>query len=99
MSNYLNILGLSFRAGKCTTGEDAIIRDIRNQKAKLILLASDIGKQTKKKITDKCNYYKVPYLIVNEDREILSQKIGKSQRVAIAILDTGFAKKIQSFFG
>ena len=99
MNNYLNLLGLSFRAGKCSIGEDAIIKNIRNKEAKLVLLARDVGNQTKKKITDKCTYYEVPYIIVDEGREELSHAIGKSQRVAVAILDKGFAKKIQSFFG
>ncbi|MBN6206635.1 ribosomal L7Ae/L30e/S12e/Gadd45 family protein [Ralstonia pickettii] len=98
-NNYLNNLGLAYRAGKCSLGEDAIIRDIRSGKAKLVLLANDIGYQTKKKLMDKCKYYKVPCIIVEENRETLSNAIGKSQRVAIAILDAGFAKKIKSLFG
>lgn len=99
MTNYLNIVGLCFRAGKCTIGEDAILKSVRNRKAELVLLAQDIGDQTKKKLTDKCTYYQVPFLIVKEDRDTLSQAIGKSQRVAVAILDKGFAEKIQSLVG
>lgn len=98
MKNYLNLLGLAFRAGKCSIGEDAILRDVRSQKAKLVILSHDTGDQTKKRITDKCKYYRVPYVIAEEDRETLSNAIGKSQRVAIAVLDAGFAKKIRSYF-
>ncbi|MFD1066264.1 L7Ae/L30e/S12e/Gadd45 family ribosomal protein [Oceanobacillus locisalsi] len=92
--NYLNIIGLAVRAGKCSTG-DNIIKDIRKGRAKLVLLAEDIGPQTKKKLADKCNSFDVPYRFV-ADREVLSQAIGKEQRVAIAILDAGFAKKLLS---
>ena len=98
-NNYLNILGLAYRAGKCSLGEDAILRDVRGEKAKLVLLANDIGPQTRKKLTDKCKFYEVPLVIVEEDRELLSNAIGKSHRVAIAILDAGFAKKIKSLLG
>lgn len=98
-NNYLNILGLAYRAGKCSLGEDAILRDVRSEKAKLVLLANDIGPQTRKKMTDKCKYYEIPLIVVEEDREVLSNSIGKSHRVAIAILDAGFAKKIQSLLG
>lgn len=98
-NNYLNVLGLSYRAGKCSLGEDAILRDVRSKKAKLVLLANDIGDQTKKKLTDKCSFYGVPLIIVNEDREAFSNAIGKSQRVAIAIIDAGFAKKISTLLG
>lgn len=98
-NNHLNLLGLAYRAGKCSLGEDAILRDVRSNKAKLVLLANDIGDQTKKKLTDKCSFYEVPLIIVNEGREEFSNAIGKSQRVAIAILDAGFAKKISTLLG
>lgn len=96
--NYLNIVGLAVRAGKCSTGEEIILKDIRKGRAKLVLLAADIGPQTKKKLTDKCTSYNVPYRFV-DNRDILSQAMGKEQRVAIAILDAGFAKKLLSLVG
>ena len=97
-SNYLNLVGLAYRAGKCSLGEETIVKDIQQRRAKLVLLANDIGPQTRKKITDKCTTYEVPFAIA-DDRETLSHAIGKSQRVAIAILDAGFAAKITSLLG
>lgn len=97
-NSYLNLIGLAYRARKCSLGEELIIKDIQNQRAKLVLLASDIGPQTKKKLMDKCSYYNVPVVIV-DDRETLSNAIGKSQRVAVGILDAGFATKIRSLLG
>ncbi|QKY69062.1 YlxQ family RNA-binding protein [Lentibacillus sp. CBA3610] len=97
-NNYLNLVGLAYRARKCSLGEETIVKDIQQKKAKLVLLASDIGPQTRKKITDKCNSYEIPYKIV-DDRETLSNAIGKSQRVAVAILDAGFAAKIRTLLG
>lgn len=94
-NNYLNLVGLAFRAGKCSLGEETIVKDIRSKRAKLILIANDIGPQTRKKLTDKCRSFKVPYIIV-DDRETLSHAIGKSHHVAIAILDAGFASKMKS---
>lgn|SRR5690625_4635833 len=99
MKSYLNLVGLAFRAGKCMLGEEAILRAIRSQKAELVLIAKDAGARTKKTMIDKCTYYRVPYIIVEEDREALSHAIGKSARVAVAILDKGFSKGIKSFFG
>ncbi len=96
MSNaYLNMIGLAFRAGKCTVGEESIIKDIKRKKIKLLILANDVSENTKKKLTDKCHYYHVPYYIT-DSREVLSQAIGKSGRVAIGITDLGFAEKITS---
>lgn len=93
-SNYLNMVGLAYRARKCSLGEE-VVKDIKKKQAKLVLLANDTGPQTTKKITDKCKTYEVPLRIV-DDRETLSHAIGKSERVAIAILDAGFATKIKS---
>lgn len=98
-SNYLNLLGLAYRARKCSLGEDTIVKDIRQNNAKLVLTASDIGPRTLKKITDKCKSYDIPHIILEDDRDVLSHAIGKSGRVAIAILDDGFASKISSLLG
>ncbi|WP_217585570.1 L7Ae/L30e/S12e/Gadd45 family ribosomal protein [Lentibacillus saliphilus] len=94
-SKYLNSVGLAFRAGKCSVGEEKIVKDVQNKRAKLVLIASDIGPHTKKKLMDKCHTYEVPFAIV-DDRHTLAHAIGKHQRVAIAILDAGFAAKISS---
>ncbi|MFA1820635.1 YlxQ family RNA-binding protein [Virgibacillus oceani] len=97
-SNYLNLIGLANRAGKCSTGEETIIKDIKSERAKLVLLASDTGPQTRKKITNKCKSYNVPFEIA-DDSDTLSHAIGKHKRVAVAILDAGFANKIKSILG
>ncbi|MDX8046979.1 YlxQ family RNA-binding protein [Gracilibacillus sp. S3-1-1] len=94
-SAYLNIIGLANRAGKCTFGEELIVKEIQSKRAKIVLIASDIGDQTRKKLTDKCQFYKVPYFFV-DDRDTLSQAVGKSGRVAISISEQGFAKKLKT---
>ncbi|MFC4404538.1 L7Ae/L30e/S12e/Gadd45 family ribosomal protein [Gracilibacillus xinjiangensis] len=91
--NYLNILGLATRAGKCTFGEEQIIKEIQANRSRIVLIANDIGDQTKKKLTDKCKYYHVPYFFI-DDRETLSQAIGKIGRVAVSVNEQGFAKKL-----
>ena len=92
---YLNIIGLATRANKVTVGEDQILRDIQKGRAKLLLLANNIGPNSLKKLTDKSKFYQVPYRIV-ADRDELSHAIGQVGRVAIVITDKGFADKISS---
>ncbi len=92
---YLQLIGLANRARKIALGEETIVKKIQQREAHLILLAADIGEQTRKKITDKCTFYDIPYVFV-DDREIVSQAVGSSDRVAIAILDKGFAQKLTS---
>ena len=94
-NQWMSLLGLANRARKITSGEELTIKEIRNGKAKLILLSADASVNTTKKVTDKCKSYQVPYRIV-ESREILGQAIGKDARVVVAVLDDGFAKKLKS---
>ncbi|MFJ5713298.1 YlxQ family RNA-binding protein [Neobacillus sp. NPDC093127] len=90
---WMSLLGLANRARKITTGEELTVKEIRNGKAKLVLLSADASANTTKKITDKCNSYEVPYKMV-EDRHLLGQAIGKEARVVVAVMDDGFAKKL-----
>lgn len=93
--SYLNLLGIAYRARKISTGEEIIVKDIQRRHAKLILIANDVSEQTKRKLTNKCKTYDIPYIEV-DDRYTLAAAIGKPARVAIAVLDEGFAKKIIS---
>ncbi|CAH2713247.1 putative ribosomal protein YlxQ [Neobacillus rhizosphaerae] len=92
-NQWMSLLGLANRARKITTGEELTVKEIRNGKAKLVLLSADASVNTTKKITDKCNSYEVPFKMV-EDRHLLGQAIGKEARVVVAIMDDGFAKKL-----
>lgn len=94
-NQWMSLLGLANRARKITSGEELTIKEIRNGKAKLILLSADASVNTTKKVTDKCKSYQIPYRIV-ENRDTLGQAIGKDARVVVAVLDDGFAKKLKS---
>lgn len=93
--SYLNLVGLAYRAGKCTVGEENILKELRANKVKLLLIAKDCSAATKKRFIDKCNTFKVPYMEA-DNRETLAHAIGKNERVAVAINDKGFAKSIQN---
>ncbi|RFU67811.1 YlxQ family RNA-binding protein [Bacillus sp. V59.32b] len=92
---WMSLLGLANRARKLISGEELVIKEVRSGKAKLVLLASDASANTEKKISDKCSFYKVPIKRV-ENRSMLGQAIGKEARVAVAVLDEGFARKLQT---
>ena len=89
----LNMLGLAMRAGKLITGEEMTLKEIRQQRAALVLVASDAGKNTQKKIKDKSSYYEIPLLDTFSADEI-SSAIG-TPRMVVGILEAGFAKKVQ----
>lgn len=91
----LQLLGLAARARKVVSGEELVVNEIRSNNAKLVLLATDASKNSNKKIQDKCTFYNVEYHVFG-DRYQLGHAIGKEARVAIAIVDSGFAKKMSS---
>ncbi|SET40499.1 Ribosomal protein L7Ae [Salinibacillus kushneri] len=93
--SYLNLVGLAFRAGKCSLGEETILKDIRSKQLKLLIIAEDAAPNTIKKFTDKCTFYDIPF-VIGDNRDTLSQAIGKEGRVAVGVKDSGFAKKIVS---
>ncbi|KRN88625.1 YlxQ-related RNA-binding protein [Ligilactobacillus ceti] len=88
----LNLLGLAKRAGKLVTGEELVLKQIRNGQARLVLLASDCGMSTMKKISNKCDSYAVN-IITEFTKQELSIAIGQS-RTVIAVNDAGFSKKM-----
>lgn len=89
------MLSLAAKARLIITGEEFCVDAIRKGTAKLVFLASDAGKNTYKKILDKCKFYNVD-VCVSYTSDELSSAIGKYNRMVIAILDNGFAKSIKS---
>ncbi len=83
------VLGLIQRARKLTTGTDLVINGLQKQEVYLVLVSSDASKNTKKKITDKANYYGVNILEI--DDYLLNQSIGKMNVKVCGITDEGFA--------
>jgi len=89
------LLGLAARARKIISGEELVVKTIQSGNAKLIFLASDASPNSSKKIQDKCTFYNVEYHVIG-DRYQLGHATGKEARVALAITDSGFAKKMSS---
>lgn len=94
MKKIFNLLGLMQRAGKIITGEDLIIKNLKNSKIKLLVITEDCGLNTKKKLQDKANFYNVEHIIFS-DIESISVAIGRDNRVALGITDAGFTKKFK----
>jgi ribosomal protein L7Ae-like RNA K-turn-binding protein len=92
-NRWMSLLGLANRARKVISGEELVIKEVRNGKAKIVILSQDASDNTRKKISDKCRYYNVPLVSV-DDRYSLGQAIGKEARVVVALADNGFAKKL-----
>lgn len=90
-AKILGLLGLAQRARQLVTGEDMLIKAIRNHSIKFVFLSSDAGMSTAKKIHDQCNYYHVP-LYADLTKAQLSGAIGRP-RTAVGVTQAGFAKR------
>lgn len=88
----LNFLGLCRRAGKLTIGNDVVIDDVVNGNSKLVIIASDISKNTEKKILLNCHRCNTKVLKIKRTKEEMSFAIGKFSTV-VSVTDYGFAKK------
>ncbi|MFB4158742.1 YlxQ family RNA-binding protein [Geomicrobium sp. JSM 1781026] len=91
---FYKFLGLAMRAGKVVSGEETVLKTVRDQRAKLVLISSDASSNTNKMFHAKCHSYNVPIQTAGT-REHLGRAIGKHERVVLGITDEGFAKKLQ----
>lgn len=76
----------------CIYIREIVYTQLRARHVHLLILAEDIGDNAKKKLNDKCSFYKVPCVYM--DGALMNMAIGDRNRKAIAILDKGFAEKI-----
>lgn len=93
-NNFFQVLGLAQRARKLTLGEEFVLQVVRSGQAKLVILATDVGRNTSKKIRDKCSTYQVPILQYGSRVE-LGTAVGKGERVVIAVTDEGFSQMLR----
>lgn len=89
------MLGLARKAGKLSYGTDRITDSIRNKHPNIVLMASDISENTRKRIENCCKYYKTEYGNLNMTMDILSHYLGQTSAVsAVSITDKGFTAAI-----
>ena len=94
MNKALNTLGICKGAGKISYGE-TLLKDIKNKKVYFVLIAKDASDNSKKKITDKCHFYKCAYMI-DLDKESITRAIGRVDVVsAVGIKDHNLIKKLK----
>ena len=80
------------RSGNVSYGE-TLIEDIRKNNVFTVIISTDMGETSKKKIVDKCTFYQIPYFIIL-DKESLSKAVGKGNISSVGIKSTGGASKI-----
>jgi ribosomal protein L7Ae-like RNA K-turn-binding protein len=97
-SSFYQLLGLAIRARRATVGSDSVLPLIQSNRAKLVILAVDVGSNAEKKYRDKCAFYHIPMVFIGTRSE-LGNACGKDQSVVVAVTDPGFAAKLSTMVG
>ena len=92
-----NFLGLAKKAGKLVAGTGAVENSIRQKTSRLVVMACDVSENTKKRLTDKCNYYNIE-LITFGNKESIGKAIGEELAAAVSINDNNFASAINGIY-
>lgn len=92
------LLGLAMRSRNLVAGEYISLDNIKRSKAKLVIISEDISENTKKRIINKCNYRKIPFVSLF-DRNELGNILGKEMAVVVAVTDKNFAEGIINELG
>ncbi|MFV0343705.1 MAG: L7Ae/L30e/S12e/Gadd45 family ribosomal protein [Anaerocolumna sp.] len=90
----LSYIGLAAKAGTIKSGEFMTETTVKDGKAKLVIVAEDASKNTKKMFANMCTHYKVPIYFFGE-KTILGHAIGKEFRASLVLLDKGIANMVE----
>ncbi len=88
----LGVIGLAARARGIVIGTNNVLEAVRGNKAKLVLIASDVSDNTKKSLFDKTKYYSVNAEQIDITAQELGRAVGHSNTAAIAFTDANFIK-------
>ena len=91
------MLGFAMRAGKLIIGTEIVCSSMSGKKQpKLVVVSSSASDGTKKKLSYKCEFYKIKMVQIDINTEELGHLLGKTYTPAvIGIMDEGFAREIE----
>ena len=89
----LNLLGLAKRAGKLVSGEDTVLRMLKQNKIKIVFVANDASEKQIDKFDKKTYFYKTK---MNNDFSCdeISSAIGKPMCKILGVTDQGFLEAL-----
>ena len=91
MDRTLSLIGLAYRAGRISLGEECL-HDMK--KVKYLFIAADASEKTKERYLKKCGFYGIEYCMNYETQE-LSAALGRRTVKIIGITDEGFKTSIK----
>ena len=94
----LSMLGLAARSRNVVSGGFATEAAVKEGKAALVIIAEDASGNTRKKYSNMCDFYNVPFAI-HGTKDVLGHSMGKEERSVLAVTDEGFANSIRKHLG
>ncbi len=92
---FLSMLGLCRRAGQIIIGTGLVTKALPSGKVLVTFYTADSSENTKKKIQDKCSFYKVRCIKLDIDSLALSSRIGKECKVCVVgITNDSFSEQL-----
>ncbi len=88
------LLSLAAKAGKTVSGETAVLNAVRSGSAYVVIISTDASDNTRKKFSDKCSYYGIPWYIYGT-KEGIAHAIGKELRSVAAVCDPNLGDRIR----
>jgi ribosomal protein L7Ae-like RNA K-turn-binding protein len=92
------LLGLCRRAGKVTSGDQAVRKELAKGKVSLLILADNASSRLVAEYTNIAQSRMIP-VIIYCTRDMLGQILGKPPRSVVAILDEQFARGLMRVSG
>ena len=94
MNKALNTIGIAKCANKVSYGE-TLLKDIKNHHISIVVICNDTSDNSKKKIMDKCNYYKCEYVVAFNQEEVKRVLSRDDVVSAVGIKDSNLASKLK----
>lgn len=94
---FFGMIGIARRAGKVSIGADAVRDAVRNNMARLVILAEDASENTRKSVKNSCAFYNTACIEVSNAAE-LGRCIGKDTAAAISVNDDNLASAVSDKF-
>jgi len=89
-----NLLGMAMRARMLTLGLTATLKAIEGNKVHLVVLAADIGDNSRSKIKASAEIHHIPMRVIGT-RDELGRCFGRNEVGVIGVEDDGFAKSLK----
>lgn len=99
----LGLLGIAKKAGYIVAGEEMVSIAVKEGKAKLVLVASDTGESSKRKVSAMLDHRGTACLEIPTGKIELGAALGRGETGIVAVTDIGiaasFAEKLKDLGG